>query len=83
MKGRVITLVLLAVTLLGLGLRFYPNIADWWNQSHQSRAVASYAEAVANLDEEKYRQMLARLVEETRRGRMYGEWDDYGRLNGE
>ena len=59
MKGRVITLVLLAVTLLGLGLRFYPNIADWWNQSHQSRAVASYAEAVANLDEEKYRQMLA------------------------
>lgn len=59
MKGRIITLILLAVTLLGLGLRFYPDIADWWNQFHQSHAVASYSEAVANLDEEKYRQMLA------------------------
>ena len=70
MKRRIITLVLLAVTLAGLGMRFYPNIADWWNRSHQSRAVASYADAVAQLDRSEYEAMLqaaedynARLLE--------------------
>ena len=29
---------------------------------------------------EKYPAMLARLVEETKKGKMHGEWDDYGRL---
>lgn len=31
-------------------------------------------------DRQTYERMLARLIEETRRGRMYGAWDDYGRL---
>ena len=31
-------------------------------------------------DRKTYERMLARLIEETRRGRMYGAWDDYGRL---
>ncbi|MGX8704511.1 MAG: hypothetical protein ACSW8H_08710 [bacterium] len=57
MKRRILTLILLAFTLLGFGLRFYPNVADWWNRSHQSHAVATYAEAVANLDEDKYKEM--------------------------
>ena len=59
MKRRIITLLLLAFTLLGLGLRFYPNVADWWNRAHQSHAVATYAEAVANLDTDKYKELLA------------------------
>lgn len=70
MRRRIITLILLALTLLGLGLRFYPNVADWWNRSHQSHAVATYAEAVANLDEDKYKDFFeaadaynARLLE--------------------
>ncbi len=70
MKRRILTLILLAFTLLGFGLRFYPNVADWWNRSHQSHAVATYAEAVANLDEDKYKKLLedaeaynARLLE--------------------
>ena len=32
-------------------------------------------------DRKTYERMLARLIEETRRGRMYGAWDDYGRLS--
>ena len=32
-------------------------------------------------DEAAYRRALARLVEETGKGRMYGEWNDYGRLS--
>ena len=70
MKRRIITLLLLAVTLVGIGMRFYPNIADWWNRSHQSRAVANYVDAVAQLDRSEYEAMLraaedynARLLE--------------------
>ena len=33
-----------------------------------------------NRDEAAYSRSLARLVDETRRGRMFGEWNDYGRL---
>ncbi len=29
---------------------------------------------------ESYRRALTHLIEETRKGRMYGEWNDYGRL---
>ena len=29
-----------------------------------------------------YEQMLARLIEETKKGQMFGEWNDYGRLVG-
>ncbi len=33
-------------------------------------------------DPEVYRRALVHLVEETKRGRMFGQWDDYGRLTG-
>lgn len=52
-------LILIGIVLLGLGLIAYPGFADWWNSFHQSRAVASYAESVANLDASKYSEMLA------------------------
>ena len=31
-------------------------------------------------DKEMYRKALAHLIAETKKGRMYGEWNDYGRL---
>lgn len=40
----------------------YPSFADYWNSFHQSRAVMSYAEQVANMNEEEY----ALLLEEAR-----------------
>ena len=52
-------LILIGIVLLGMGLIAYPGFADWWNSFHQSRAVASYAESVANLDANKYSEMLA------------------------
>lgn len=32
-------------------------------------------------DQQLYRQALQHLIDETRKGRMFGEWDDYGRLS--
>ena len=48
------TIILLIVLIVGLSLLLYPTFSDWWNSMHQSRAVASYVEQVANIDEEQY-----------------------------
>ena len=48
------TIILLLVLIVGLSLLLYPTFSDWWNSMHQSRAVASYVEQVANIDEEQY-----------------------------
>ena len=45
---------LVLALIFGLGLLAYPTFADYWNSFTQSRAIVSYAEAVANLDTEKY-----------------------------
>ena len=35
----------------------YPTVSDWWNSFHQSRAVASYTDAVSQLDTETYEKL--------------------------
>ena len=54
MKKLGTTVILLIVLIVGLSLLLYPTFANWWNSMHQSRAVASYVENVANIDEEQY-----------------------------
>ena len=54
MKRHGTTIILLIVLIAGLCLLLYPSFSDWWNSMHQSRAVASYVEQVANIDEEQY-----------------------------
>ncbi|MCD7848108.1 MAG: class C sortase [Oscillospiraceae bacterium] len=49
-----VTPVLLTVLLLGVAIVVYPTFSDWWNSRVQSRAVASYDEAVATLTEVDY-----------------------------
>ena len=57
MKRHGITIILLIVFIVGLSLLLYPSFSDWWNSRHQSRAVASYVEQVANIDGEQYAQL--------------------------
>ena len=51
--------MLLLVFLIGLSLLLYPTASDWWNSFHQSHAIASYAEAVAEMDDVSYEQAWA------------------------
>lgn len=51
MKKHFTTIILIAVFLTGLSLLLYPTVSDWWNSFHQTRAIATYTEAVANLNE--------------------------------
>lgn len=51
-------ILLFLIILIGVCLILYPTVADWWNSFHQSRAVASYTEAINNMDREEYDRIL-------------------------
>lgn len=53
------TIILILVFLVGLSLLLYPTVSDYWNSLHQSRAIAEYAEQVANLNDELYAKLLS------------------------
>ena len=57
------TLLLVLIFAVGAGLIAYPTFSDWWNSFHQSRAVASYAEAVANMNTEEYERSIREAQE--------------------
>ena len=48
------TIFLILMLVIGLSLLLYPTFADYWNSFTQSRAIATYATDVANMDNEKY-----------------------------
>lgn len=58
-KKHGITIILVIIFIIGLCLLVYPTFSDYWNSFHQSRAIASYAEEVANLDDDTYERMLS------------------------
>lgn len=57
MKKHLSTIILVLVLVLGLGIMLYPTVSDWWNSFHQTRAIASYSDAVATMDNELYDQL--------------------------
>lgn len=63
MKKHLSTVILILVFLVGLSLLLYPTVSDYWNSLHQSRAIASYAENVAGLDDDRYDQLWAQAQE--------------------
>ena len=58
-KGNFTTLLLILVLLAGLSLLLYPPVSDYWNSLHQTRAIAAYAEEVANLNQDQYDEIWA------------------------
>lgn len=56
-KKNMTTILLLLILLVGVSLLLYPTVSDYWNSLHQSRAIATYAEAVAEVDDQQYEQM--------------------------
>ena len=59
LKKNGLTLVLLSILVVGLGLLVYPSFSDYWNSFHQSRAIASYAQDVADMSQERYDEIIA------------------------
>jgi len=51
------TILLVIIFLIGLSLLLYPSFANYWNSFTQSRAVASYVEQLAEIDDDRYREI--------------------------
>ena len=66
LKRRITTILLTVILVIGMGLLIYPPFSEYWNSFHQSRAIISYAEKVANLDKEKYEQIWNAALEYNR-----------------
>lgn len=58
MKKNLSTIALVLIFFIGLSLLLYPTFSNWWNSMHQSRAIASYSESVASIDDTTYKRML-------------------------
>ena len=67
MRNRITNIILVVMLLVGLGLVLYPSFSDYWNSFHQSRVIASYAEDVANISEDRYAEVLAAAEDWNRR----------------
>ena len=57
MRKHLSTVILVFLLLIGLSLLLYPTVSDYWNSFHQTRAIATYAENVAKLDNNQYDQL--------------------------
>lgn len=53
-KSTVSTIILILIFLTGLSLLLYPTVSDYWNSKHQSRAITSYNQQVADIDNDTY-----------------------------
>ena len=47
---KISSLIFILILMAGLSLLLYPKFADYWNSLHQSQAIASYADVVAEID---------------------------------
>lgn len=59
MKKDRTNLILVLIFIIGLSVVLYPTVSDYWNSRTQSRAIASYSETVAAMDEEDYNEVFA------------------------
>ena len=57
LRAHALDLLLGCVLLFGVGLLLYPTVSDWWNNMHQSQAIATYQKAVQDNSAEKNKKM--------------------------
>ncbi len=54
MKKHLSTIILILIFFVGLSVLLYPTISNYVNQKHQSQAIATYDEEIANMSQEDY-----------------------------
>lgn len=57
MKKKSSNFILILVFVIGLSLLLYPTVSDYWNSFHQTVAIASYTDAVADISDIQYKTM--------------------------
>lgn len=66
MKKHLSTIFLVLILLVGLSLLLYPSFSDWWNDLHQTKAIANYEEIMANMSDEDYSHLFEDALEYNR-----------------
>ena len=66
MKRHLSTIILVLILVVGLSLLLYPTFADWWNDLHQTKAIAIYDEVMANMSDEDYSHLFDAAMEYNR-----------------
>lgn len=66
MKQHLSTIILVLILVIGLSLLLYPTFADWWNDLHQTKAIAAYDEIMANMSDEDYSHLFDAAMEYNR-----------------
>lgn len=49
-SGRLSTIILIIIFLVGLSVMLYPIISNWWNERVSSKVISNYKETVAQMD---------------------------------
>lgn len=57
-KGRFSSVLLIIIFIAGLSLLLYPSVSNYVNSMHQTRAITSYTEQVAQISEEDYQAVV-------------------------
>ena len=66
MRKHASTMILIFILVVGLSLMLYPSLSNWWNEAHQSRAIAAYSQEVSKLDENRYDELWQQAWEYNR-----------------
>lgn len=63
MKKSLTNILLMLIFIVGLSLLLYPSFSEYWNSFTASKAIAVYAEELANMNEEEYDRLWQEAVE--------------------
>lgn len=58
MKKRLSNIFIFICFVLGISLMLYPSVSQWWNSKHQSQVIATYNDAVEEIDDNKSNEMI-------------------------
>lgn len=53
-KGTSTNIILVLIMVIGLSLLLYPSFSNYWNDLHQTKAIADYSSVIENMEEEDY-----------------------------
>lgn len=83
MKKKITSVCIVLIFLVGFGIMLYPTVSNWVNERNQSRAVASYSDAVSNMVETDYSQYLEAAVKHNEKIAQAGSLADALRMEKE
>ncbi len=83
-KSSLFTTIFFTLMLfVGVSVMLYPIVSDWWNSRVQSRAVANYEVAVANMEADKTDEMIQKAHDyNAKLARLQSPFVDFDRVSG-